>query len=88
MILAIAVTCTSKGIDVATKVQEIARMIGMLPEQEQELAFQLIKRMVLAWDPDFTRVTPDEAARIHAAEDSGFISEENIDWNNLSKYER
>ena len=44
--------------------------------------------MVLAWDPDFTRVTPDEAARIHAAEDSGFISEENIDWNNLSKYER
>ena len=72
----------------ATKVQAIARMIGMLSEQEQELAFQLIKRMVLAWDPDFTRVTPDEAARIHAAEDSGFISEENIDWNNLSKYER
>ncbi|MDE6993487.1 MAG: hypothetical protein K2P41_03545 [Lachnospiraceae bacterium] len=71
----------------ATKVQEIARMIDMLPEQEQELAFQLIKRMVLAWDPDFTRVTPDEAVRIHAAEDSGFIPEENIDWNNLSKYE-
>ena len=61
----------------ATKVQEIARMIDMLPEQEQELA----------WDPDFTRVTPDEAASIHAAEDSGFIPEENIDWNNLSKYE-
>lgn len=71
----------------ATRVQEIARMIDMLPEQEQELAFQLIKRMVLAWDPDFTRVTPDEAASIHAAEDSGFIPEENIDWNNLSKYE-
>ena len=57
----------------ATKVQEIARMIDMLPEQEQELAFQLIKRMVLAWDPDFTRVTPDEAASIHAAEDSGRV---------------
>ena len=46
----------------APKVQEIARMIDMLPEQEQELAFELVKRMVLAWDPDFTRVTPDEAA--------------------------
>lgn len=71
----------------ATKVQEIARMIGMLPEQEQELAFQLIKRMVLAWDPDFTRVTPDEAARMQAAEESGFVAEEDIDWNNLDKYE-
>lgn len=71
----------------ATKVQEIARMIDMLPEQEQELAFQLIKRMVLAWDPDFTRVTPDEAARMQAAEESGFVAEEDIDWNNLDKYE-
>ena len=69
-------------------VQESVKMLEMLPESEQEFASQFIKRLVLAWDPDFTRVTPDEAARIHAAEDSGFISEENIDWNNLSKYER
>ena len=71
----------------APKVQEIARMIDMLPEQEQELAFELVKRMVLAWDPDFTRVTPDEAARMQAAEESGFVAEEDIDWNNLDKYE-
>ena len=75
------------GIDLAPKVQEIARMIDMLPEQEQELAFELVKRMVLAWDPDFTRVTPDEAARMQAAEESGFVAEEDIDWNNLDKYE-
>lgn len=62
-------------------------MIDMLPEQEQELAFELVKRMVLAWDPDFTRVTPDEAARMQAAEESGFVAEEDIDWNNLDKYE-
>ena len=68
-------------------VQESVRMLEMLPESEQEFASQFIKRLVLAWDPDFTRVTPDEAVRIHAAEDSGFIPEENIDWNNLSKYE-
>jgi len=43
-------------------------MIDMLPENEQNLAFELIKRMVLAWDPDFTKVTPAEAARLEAAE--------------------
>lgn len=62
-------------------------MIDMLPEQEQDLAFELIKRMVLAWDPDFTRVTPEEAAGIQAAERSGFIADEDIDWSNLSQYD-
>lgn len=38
------------------------------------------------WDPDFTKVTPEEAARIAAAEDSGFITEDEIDWNNLAQY--
>lgn len=38
------------------------------------------------WDPDFTKVTPDEAARIIAAENSGFIADEDIDWDNLAQY--
>lgn len=38
------------------------------------------------WDPDFTKVTPDEATRISSAESSGFVSEEEIDWDNLAKY--
>ena len=29
----------------------------MLPEQEQKLVNALIKRMVLAWDSDFTKLT-------------------------------
>lgn len=70
----------------APKAQEVAHMVDMLPEQEQDLAYELVKRMVLAWDPDFTKVTPEEAARIKAAEESGFISEKDVDWDNLSKY--
>lgn len=70
----------------APRAQEIARMVDMLPEQEQELAFQLVKRMVLAWDPDFTRVTADEAEKIAAAEKSGFVDENDVDWENLSRY--
>lgn len=44
---------------------------------------EFIKKLLRAWDPDFTKVTPEEAARIKAAEESGFIAEGDIDWNNL-----
>lgn len=70
----------------APKAQEIARMVDMLPDEEQTLAFNLVKRLVLAWDPDFTKVTPEEATRISAAESSGFLSEDDIDWDDLAKY--
>lgn len=63
-----------------------ARMLNLLPEEDQNFALEFIKKMVLAWDPDFTKVTPDEAAKISSAETSGFVSEEEIDWSNLAKY--
>ena len=64
----------------------IAKMIDMLPESEQLFAEEFVKRLVLAWDPDFTKVTPEEAEKIKEAEASGFISEDEIDWNDLGKY--
>ena len=63
-----------------------AKMVDMLPESEQLFAQEFIKKLVLAWDPDFTKVTPDEAASMDEAEKSGFIPEEEIDWNHLEKY--
>ena len=47
---------------------KIATMIDMLPEQEQLLAFELIKRMVLAWDSDFTKLTPAERERLEKSD--------------------
>ena len=44
-------------------VQESVKMLETLPESEQEFASQLIKRLVLAWDPDFTKLTPEERKR-------------------------
>ena len=38
--------------------QQIAQMVDMLPETDQTLAFELVKKLVLAWDPDYTRATP------------------------------
>ncbi len=62
---------------------EAARLIDVLPENDKAFAFEFIKKMVLAWDPDFTRVTADEAELISKAEKSGFIDEADIDWENI-----
>ena len=40
--------------------------------------YEFIKRLVRAWDPDFTKVTPE-------AENSGFLDEAEIDWDRLDK---
>ena len=64
---------------------DAARLMDMLPESEQSFAYELIKKLVRAWDPDFTKVTPEEAKQIAEAEKSGFIDEDEIDWNNLEK---
>ena len=64
--------------------QEIAILVDMLPEQEQALAFEMIKRMVLAWDPDFTKVTDIERAQIDQAavemEAGDYVTDEAISW--------
>ena len=61
----------------------IARMVNMLPESDQLFAQEFIRKLVLAWDPDFTKATPDEMKSMEEAEKSGFIPEEEIDWNDL-----
>ena len=65
---------------------DIAKMVDMLPESEQRLAHEVLKRMVLAWDPDFEKVTPEEANRIVAAEADEFIVESDVNWNDLTQY--
>lgn len=66
-------------------IQESVRMLEMLPESEQEFANQLIKRLVLAWDPDFTKLTPEERKRLDDAErriDNGeYVKDSDINWN-------
>ena len=46
---------------------------------------ELIKKLVLAWDPDFTKVTPAEAAELEEAErefERGeTVFHDEIDWN-------
>ena len=67
-------------------VADIAKMVDMLPEDDQKFAQEFIKKLVLAWDPDFTKVKPQEAELIKDAEESGFVLESDIDWDHLDKY--
>ena len=66
------------------KTQEIVEMIDMPPETEQSLVFELIKRVVIAWDADFSKVTPDERREIDEGDDDikngRTVGYNDIDW--------
>ena len=64
-------------------VLEAARLMDVLPEADKKLAYELIKKLVLAWDPDFTKVTDEEAKQIEAADNSGYVDEDEIDWESI-----
>lgn len=66
----------------SSKAIKIAEMIDMLPEQEQNLACEMLKRIVLAWDSDFTKLTPAERERLEQAEaETEVVNFDDIDWN-------
>ncbi len=64
--------------------QQAAAMIDMLPENDQLLAFELIKKLVLAWEPDLTKVTPQEAAALAESEKNfaagDYVTDKDINW--------
>ena len=62
-------------------IEQTVTMLEMLPTQEQNQTMELIKPLVLACDPDYTRLTPEERTRLEAAENGEYVDSENIDWN-------
>ena len=64
-------------------VMEAARLMDSLPESEKVFAYEFIKKLVLAWDPDFTKVTAEEEKRIDEADKSGYVDENEIDWDSI-----
>ena len=65
-------------------VREAVNLLEILPEQEQDFALEFIKKLVLAWDPDFTKVTPFERRELEEAEkdiqENGTVSHDAINW--------
>lgn len=62
-------------------VKEAVNLLEVLPESEQNFALEFIKKLVIAWDPDYTKLTPTERTRLENAEkDNETISHDSINW--------
>ena len=64
--------------------QEILTMYNTLPEAEQGLSYELLRRLVLAWDPDFSKSTPSERTDLEESKcdlkEGHTVRMEDIDW--------
>lgn len=61
-------------------IEKTVSMLEMLPAQEQNFALEFVKRLVLAWDPDYTKLTPSERKKLEEAENGEYINAKNINW--------
>lgn len=65
-------------------IKEAVNLMEILPESDQNFALEFIKKLVLAWDPDFTKVTSKERKELEEAEndmaENGTISHDEINW--------
>lgn len=68
----------------STTTKQVIDLMEILPESEQNFALEFIKKLVLAWDPDFTKVTPAERVRLEEAQkeiDNGeTVSHDSVNW--------
>jgi len=72
---------TERSDNMSTATKEVIDLMEILPESEQNFALEFIKKLVLAWDPDFTKLTPAERASLEEAlADPETIPHEAINW--------
>lgn len=68
----------------STATKQALDLMEILPESEQNFALEFIKKLVLAWDSDFTKVTPLERAELEQAakeiENGETVSHDAINW--------
>ena len=68
----------------STATKQAIDLMELLPESEQNFALEFIKKLVIAWDPDFTKVTPTERAGLERAqreiENGETVSHDAINW--------
>lgn len=63
-------------------IADTIEIMNVLPIEDQELLYCMAKKLIKAWDPDFTKLTPLEANELNQIiVDDDFVSENDIDWN-------
>jgi len=70
-------------------VREITTMLEMLPQAEQDFVCEVVRKLIIAWDSDFTKLTPYEATELKIAHEQvvngDIFTDDEIDWDNLDK---
>jgi len=68
----------------STVTKEAIDLMEILPESEQNFALEFIKKLVLAWDPDFTKLTSAEKEVLEEASleirNGETVSHDEINW--------
>ena len=64
----------------STATREAINLMEILPESDQKFALEFIKKLVLAWDPDYTKLTPSEREKLEKAETGEYINAKDINW--------
>jgi hypothetical protein len=52
----------------AKNIKEITELLPALSEDDISLVYALVKKLIKAWDPDFTKLTPNEKEALKKAE--------------------
>lgn len=65
--------------------QKVAQMVEILLKEDQALAFAMVRKLVLAWDPEYTKATPEEDSAMNQAVkellSGDYALDSEIDWN-------
>jgi len=65
----------------STLTKQAVDLMEILPESDQNFALEFIKKLVLAWDPDYTKLTPSEKKALDEVQnDSVRISHDAVNW--------
>ena len=68
----------------STTTKQAIDLMELLPEKDQNFALEFIKKLVIAWDPDYTKVTSAERAELERAdkemENGETVSHDAINW--------
>ena len=63
-------------------IEKATNLLEILPESEQNFALEFIKKLVIAWDPDYTKTTPSERKALQEAEQD-FETGNTVDYKNI-----
>ncbi|WP_367568267.1 hypothetical protein [Lacrimispora sp.] len=61
------------------QITKTLELLEMLPEADQLFAYEFVKKLVLAWDPDYTKLTAAEKTALeNALNDNSSITHEEL----------